>query len=73
MKAVAIHTDPKPCILSREGPGEASVGEYAGWPLSRESAFFWCADEVTNSEGNTGRRGNASGGPTQRGQRTQHA
>jgi hypothetical protein len=32
---VASHADPEPCVVSREGQGEASVGERAGWPLSR--------------------------------------
>ena len=33
---VASHIAPEPCVLSREGPGEASAGAHAGWPLSRE-------------------------------------
>lgn len=36
---IASHIAPEPCVVSREGPGEASAGDYAGWPLSRESAF----------------------------------
>lgn len=36
---VASHIVPAPCTLSREGPGEASAGARAGWPLSRERAF----------------------------------
>ena len=38
-EGVASHTGPKPCILSREGRGEASAGDRAGWPSSRESAL----------------------------------
>jgi len=35
-EGVAIHTDPEPCVVVREGGGEASAGDRAGWPLSRE-------------------------------------
>jgi len=34
---LASHIAPKPCVVSREGQGEASAGERAGWPSSRES------------------------------------
>ena len=34
---LASHIAPEPCVLSREGQGEASAGDRAGWPLSRES------------------------------------
>jgi len=34
---LASHIDPEPCVMSREGHGEASAGECVGWPLSRES------------------------------------
>ena len=36
---VASHIAPEPCVVSREGHGEASAGDRAGWPLSRESAL----------------------------------
>ena len=36
---VASHIAPEPCILFREGQGEASAGARAGWPLSRESVL----------------------------------
>lgn len=36
---LASHIAPKPCVVSREGQGEASAGERAGWPSSRESAL----------------------------------
>jgi len=35
---VASHIAPEPCVVSREGQGEASAGDRAGWPLSRERA-----------------------------------
>jgi len=38
-KGVASHTGPEPCVVSREGQGEASAGDRAGWPLSRERKF----------------------------------
>ena len=36
-EGVANHIGPEPCAGIREGVGEASVGERAGQPLSRES------------------------------------
>jgi len=36
---LASHIAPKPCAVSREGQGEASAGDHAGWPLSRERAL----------------------------------
>ena len=33
---VASHIAPEPCVVSREGQGEASAGDRAGWPSSRE-------------------------------------
>jgi hypothetical protein len=33
-EGVAIHIGPKPCVGTREGVGEASVGERIGQPLS---------------------------------------
>ena len=38
-EGVAIHTGPEPCAVSREGLGEASAGDRAGWPSSRERAL----------------------------------
>jgi len=37
---IASHIAPEPCVVSREGQGEASAGDHAGWPLSRESRIF---------------------------------
>lgn len=36
---LASHIGPEPCVVSREGQGEASAGDRAGWPSSRESAL----------------------------------
>jgi hypothetical protein len=36
---IASHIAPEPCVVSREGQGEASAGDRAGWPLSRERAL----------------------------------
>jgi hypothetical protein len=36
---LASHIAPEPCVLSREGQCEASAGDRAGWPSSRERAF----------------------------------
>jgi hypothetical protein len=35
-EGVAIRIGPEPCVMTREGRGEASAGEHAGWVLSRE-------------------------------------
>jgi len=37
-EGVANHVGPEPCAGNREGVGEASVGERAGQPLSRENS-----------------------------------
>ena len=34
-EGVATHIGPEPCVIVREGEGEASVGEFTGQPLSR--------------------------------------
>ena len=34
---VATYTGPEPCASVRKDDGEASVGDHAGWPLSREN------------------------------------
>lgn len=36
---LASHAGPEPCAVFREGQGEASAGERAGWPLSRVNAL----------------------------------
>jgi hypothetical protein len=61
----ASHTGPEPCVVSREGQGEASAGDRAGWPLSRESAVSraptglptWKATRPAASPRATGRPG----------------
>ena len=46
-EGVAIHIGPKPCVVVREGAGEASAGEYTGQPLSRDRKTVPGADDVT--------------------------
>ncbi len=36
-EGVAIHIGPEPCVVAREGAGEASAGERTGQLLSRET------------------------------------
>jgi len=36
---IASHIAPEPCIVFREEQDEASAGDRAGWPLSRERSF----------------------------------
>ena len=59
-EGIATHTGPKPCVVPREGAGEASVGERTGQPLSREILDVPGADAFLIAEGNTDRRANAS-------------
>ena len=72
-EGLAIHIDPEPCIGTREGEGEASAGERAGQPLSRESDLTRGADVVTKPEGKTGGRAIASVRSAPRGLRPWHA
>lgn len=51
-EGVAIHIGPEPCVGIREGVGEASVGEHAGQPLSRDRKRILGADAVCVAEGN---------------------
>lgn len=72
-EGVANHVGPKPCAGIREDVGEASVGERAGQPLSRERKLFPGADAVCVAEGKTFERALASVRATRRGRRTWHA
>jgi hypothetical protein len=40
-EGLATRIGPKPCAGTREGDGEASAGERAGQPLSRDSLKSW--------------------------------
>ena len=72
-EGVATHIGPKPCASIREDVGEASVGERAGQPLSRDRKLIPGVDAVCVVEGNMSKRANASTWPTWRGRRTWHA
>jgi hypothetical protein len=71
-EGLAIHTGPEPCVGTREGVGEASVGEPTGQPLSRESKIVPGAHVVRITEGNMDGRVIASARPTRRGRRPWH-
>ena len=71
-EGVAIRTGPEPCVGTREGVDEASVGEHIGQPLSRVSKIVPGADVVEITEGNMGGRVIASVRPTRRGPRPWH-
>ena len=71
-EGVAIHIGPEPCVVVREGAGEASAGERTGQPLSRESAIVPGADAVSEAEGNTDGHVSASARPARRGRRPWH-
>ena len=71
-EGVAIHIGPEPCVGTREGAGEASVGECIGQPLSREIRVNLGADTVLLVEGNMAGRALASARLTRRGRRPWH-
>jgi hypothetical protein len=71
-EGLAIRIGPEPCVDIREDVGEASAGDCAGQPLSRESDFSWGADAVSVVEGNTGGHAIASVRSTPRGLRPWH-
>ena len=72
-EGIANHIGPKPCAGIREGVGEASAGERAGQPLSRDRKLIPGADAVCVAEGNMSKSANASAWATWRGRRTWHA
>ena len=72
-EGVAIRIGPEPCVGGREADGEASAGEGAGQPSSRERKIVPGADAVPIAEGNMNERANASARAARRGQRPWHA
>ena len=71
-EGIANHIGPEPCAGVREDVGEASVGERAGQPLSRDRKRIPGADAVCVAEGNMSKRANASAWATRRGRRPWH-
>jgi hypothetical protein len=71
-EGVANHIGPEPCVVVREGKGEASAGDRIGQPLSRERTSSRDADGVIQSEGNTDGRAIASARTARRGRRPWH-
>jgi hypothetical protein len=72
-EGIANHIGPKPCAGTREDVGEASAGERAGQPLSRDRKLIPGADAVCVAEGNMPESAIASAWATRRGRRTWHA
>ena len=71
-EGVATHIDPEPCAGVREDVGEASAGERAGQPLSRDRKLVPGADAVCVAEGDMSRRVSASVWMARRGRRPWH-
>jgi hypothetical protein len=71
-EGVATHIGPEPCADLREDVGEASAGERAGQPSSRERTHIPDADAVGEAEGKTGGCASASTHPIRRGRRPWH-
>jgi hypothetical protein len=72
-EGIANHIGPEPCAGIREDVGEASAGERAGQPSSRDRKDISGADAVCVAEGNIPKSAIASAWATRRGQRTWHA
>ena len=72
-EGIANRIGPEPCAGIREDVGEASAGERAGQPSSRDRKLILGADAVCVAEGNTSKSTNASAWTTRRGRRTWHA
>jgi hypothetical protein len=72
-EGIANRIGPKPCAGAREGAGEASAGEHAGQPLSRERKLVPGADAFCAAEGKMPKSAIASAWAARRGQRTWHA
>ena len=72
-EGVANHIGPEPCAGIREDVGEASAGERAGQPLSRDRKLIPGADTVCVVEGNMPKSANASTWTTRLGRRTWYA
>ena len=71
-EGVANHIGPEPCAGIREDVGEASAGERAGQPLSRDRKLIPGADAVCVAEGNRSKSANASTWTARRGRRHWH-
>jgi hypothetical protein len=71
-EGVAIRIGPEPCAGTREGDGEASVGERIGQPLSRVNLKLPGADVFVFTEGNIDGHVIASARLTRRGRRPWH-
>jgi hypothetical protein len=56
-EGIANHIGPEPCAGICEDVGEASVGERAGQPLSRDRKLIPGADAVCLAEGNMSKSG----------------
>ena len=72
-EGIANHIGPEPCAGIREDVGEASAGERAGQPLSRDRKRIPGANAVCVVEGNMSKSANASTWATRRGRITWHA
>ena len=46
IEELATHGGPEPCVVVREGGGEASVGVRAGWAIEPRNLLVWGADAV---------------------------
>jgi hypothetical protein len=46
IEGVASHDGPEPCVVVREGGGEASVGVRAGRAIEPRNLLVWGADAV---------------------------
>jgi hypothetical protein len=71
-EGIANHIGPEPCAGIRQDVGEASAGERAGQPLSRDRKLIPGADAVCVPEANLSKSANASAWATRRDRITRH-
>jgi len=71
-EGIANHIDPEPCVHTRKGEDEASVGESTGQPLSRETNLSRVPTFLRRRKAICRGTINASAAMTRRGRRTWH-
>ncbi len=71
-EGIANHIGPEPCVVIREGGGEASAGERIGQPLSRESHLSRTPTPLIRRKATLRGRASASASRVRRGRRPWH-
>jgi hypothetical protein len=69
VEGVATHDDPEPCIVAREGAGEAWDRGTCGLGMEPRNCYFRAPTLLSEAEGTTDRGTRASSGTALRGRR----